>query len=93
LPATGLCVRFELDLGQGHYHDVVDADPVAACVKEIMATRSVWTGSATDLLRAGAGLTDDGVPRANAAWPINPRALVGRLRRAQGRGHRHCLQS
>jgi hypothetical protein len=37
--------------------DVVDADPVAACVQEIMATRSAWTGSGTDLLRAAAGLT------------------------------------
>jgi hypothetical protein len=63
--------------------DVVDADPVAACVREIMATRSAWTGSATELQRAGAGLTDDGVARANAGWPKNPRALAGRLRRAQ----------
>src|SRR5262245_17118093 len=63
--------------------DVVDADPVAACVQEIMATRSTWTGSATDLLRAGAGLTDNGVLRANAAWPKDSRTLAGRLRRAQ----------
>jgi hypothetical protein len=63
--------------------DVVDADPVAACVREIMATRSSWTGSATDLLRAGAGVTDDGMPRANAGWPKDPRTLAGRLRRAQ----------
>ena len=38
-------------------HNVVDADPVAACVQEIMATRSAWTGSGTDLLHAAAGLT------------------------------------
>jgi hypothetical protein len=63
--------------------DVIDADPVAACVQEIMATRSAWTGSATDLLRAGADLTDDGVTRRTAGWPRNPRALAGRLRRAQ----------
>jgi len=63
--------------------DVVDADPVAACVREIMAERSTWTGSATDLLRAGADLTDDGIWRGNAGWPKNPRALAGRLRRAQ----------
>ena len=35
--------------------DAVDADPVAACVREIMAERSTWTGSAADLLRAGVG--------------------------------------
>jgi hypothetical protein len=63
--------------------DVVDADPVAACVREIMATRSVWTGSATDLLRAGAGLTDDSVATGSAGWPKDPRTLAGRLRRAQ----------
>ena len=34
--------------------DALDADPVAACVREIMAERSSWTGSAADLLRAGA---------------------------------------
>jgi hypothetical protein len=30
---------------------MIDADPVAACVREIMAERSSWTGSAADLLR------------------------------------------
>ena len=63
--------------------DIVDVDPVAVCVQEIMATRSAWAGSATDLLRAGAGLTDAGAPRRNAGWPKNPRALAGRLRRVQ----------
>jgi hypothetical protein len=63
--------------------DVVDADPVAACVREIMAERSAWTGSATDLLRAGAGLLDEGSPRGNAGWPKRPRELAGRLRRVQ----------
>ena len=63
--------------------DVVDGDPVAACVQGIMATRSAWTGNATDLLRAGADLTDDGIWRRNAGWPKNPRALAGRLSRAQ----------
>src|SRR5262249_10867567 len=61
--------------------DAVDADPVAACVREIMAERSSWTGSAADLLREGADLAGDGVLITN--WPTNPRALAGRLRRAQ----------
>ncbi len=33
--------------------NIVDADPVAACVREIMADRAQWTGSASDLLQAG----------------------------------------
>jgi hypothetical protein len=60
--------------------DLIDADPVAAWVRQIMANRSTWTGSASDLLRAGAG---PGLPRGAAAWPKSPRELAGRLRRAQ----------
>ena len=63
--------------------DAIDADPVAACVREIMAERSSWTGSAADLLRAGADRSSDGISRAGTGWPKNPRALAGRLRRAQ----------
>jgi hypothetical protein len=60
---------------------MVDTDPVAACVREIMAEQSVWTGSAADLLRAQ--VAGDGVSRSSPGWPKNPRALAGRLRRAQ----------
>jgi hypothetical protein len=35
--------------------NIVDADPVAALVREIMSDRAQWTGSASDLLQAGAG--------------------------------------
>jgi hypothetical protein len=59
---------------------IVDGDPVAACVREIMAERNSWTGSATDLLQVG-GDHSDGV--FDTGWPRNPRALAGRLRRAQ----------
>jgi hypothetical protein len=62
---------------------MVDADPVAACVREIMAERSAWTGSAAGLLRAQADVAGDGVSRSSPGWPKNPRALAGRLRRAQ----------
>ena len=62
---------------------VIDADPVAACVREIMAERSSWMGSAADLLRAGADRSSDGISRYGIGWPKNPRALAGRLRRAQ----------
>jgi predicted metal-dependent phosphoesterase TrpH len=81
--STGTFARCYETNRRASIDDVVDADPVAACVQEIMATRSAWTGSATDLLRAGADLTDDGIWRGNAGWPQNPRALAGRLRRAQ----------
>jgi len=54
--------------------NIVDADPVPACVRELMADRAHWTGSASDLLRAGTNV---------AGWPKNPHALAGRLRRAQ----------
>jgi hypothetical protein len=54
--------------------NIVDADPVTALVREIMADRAQWTGSASDLLQVGAN---------RSGWPKSPRALAGRLRRAQ----------
>jgi hypothetical protein len=62
---------------------IIDADPLAACVREIMAERSSWAGSAADLLRAGADYGSDGTARKSTGWPKNPRALAGRLRRAE----------
>ena len=55
--------------------NIVDADPVAALVREIMADRAQWTGSASDLLLQ--------VGTNRSGWPKTPRALAGRLRRAQ----------
>src|SRR5262249_51652596 len=49
--------------------DLIDADPVAAWVRQIMANRNTWTGSASDLLRAGAALADPSLPSGTAAWP------------------------
>src|SRR6266508_148241 len=54
--------------------NIVDADPVAALVREIMADSAQWTGSASDLLQVGTN---------RSGWPKSPRALAGRLRRAQ----------
>src|SRR5262245_17523629 len=62
---------------------IIDADPVAACVREIVAEHSSWMGSAADLLRAGVDRSSDALSRGSAGWPKNPRALAGRLRRAQ----------
>jgi len=63
--------------------DVIDADPVAACVRHIMSETSEWTGSASDLLRAGFEVEKAAPYRGRADWPKTPRALAGRLRRAQ----------
>jgi hypothetical protein len=63
--------------------NIVDADPVAACVSEIMADRAQWTGTASDLLRARADVAGDAKDWNWPGWPKSPRALAGRLRRAQ----------
>ena len=76
--------------------DVIDADPVASCVREIMAERSSWTGTAVDLLRVGAGRSWDGTFECRTGWPKNP----ARARRPtapgadvpEGVGHRHRVQ-
>src|SRR6516225_1149488 len=49
---------------------IIDTDPVAALVREIMADRAEWRGSASDLLQIGAN---------RSGWPKSPRALAGRL--------------
>jgi hypothetical protein len=41
-----------------------------------VGARNSWTGSAADLLRAGAGRTIDGISRDGTGWPKNPRALA-----------------
>jgi hypothetical protein len=61
---------------------IIEADPVANCVRAIMVDRTIWTGSASDLLRLCAEGTRDDISR-GTAWAKNPRALAGRLRRAQ----------
>jgi hypothetical protein len=62
---------------------IVDADPVAARVREIMADRAQWTGTASDLLLAGTKVDGNPVGWNRSGWPKTPRALAGRLRRAQ----------
>src|SRR5262249_9276492 len=52
--------------------NIIDADPVGALVREIMADRALWTGSASDLLQVGTN---------QSGWPKNPRALAGLLHR------------
>jgi hypothetical protein len=58
---------------------IIEADPVALCVRALMAERNSWAGTASDLLLAATGLAG---PKASN-WPQNPAALAARLRRAQ----------
>ncbi len=60
---------------------VIDADPIATAVRAILATRTVWTGTASDLLGALAEVVGERVAKSKT-WPDGPRALAGRLRRA-----------
>jgi hypothetical protein len=58
---------------------VMDADPIAAAVRAVMARLREWTGTASDLLGALAEAAGERVARSKA-WPHRPRALAGRLR-------------
>jgi hypothetical protein len=60
---------------------IIDADPIATFVRELMSSGSSWTGSASDLLRVG--IEHTGHRSNRAAWLKNPRALAGHLRRSQ----------
>jgi hypothetical protein len=70
--------------------DVIDADPVAAAVRAIMATRTEWAGTASDLLGAlgeaagGGAAQEQGVAglAPDARGPAAPRGDLP----AQGRG-------
>jgi hypothetical protein len=60
---------------------IIDADPIAAFVRQFMSERHSWTGSAADLLRVGVERTRQASD--STSWPKNPRALAGHLRRAE----------
>src|SRR5437762_3463193 len=60
---------------------VIDADPIATAVRAMMATRTVWTGTASDLLGALAEVVGERIAKSRT-WPDGPRALANRLRRA-----------
>jgi hypothetical protein len=63
--------------------NLVDGDPVASRVRDIMARYKTWTGTAAELLRLGLEGTGNSNWGNATGWPKNPRALAGRLRRAQ----------
>jgi hypothetical protein len=60
---------------------VIEADPIAAAVRAMVATQTEWIGTASELLSALAGLAGERVAKAKT-WPDSPRSLGGRLRRA-----------
>jgi hypothetical protein len=60
---------------------VIEADPIADTGRAMMTTRTVWTGTASDLLGALSEVAGERVAKAKT-WPDSPRALSGRLRRA-----------
>jgi len=60
---------------------VIEADPIAAAVRALVAARTEWTGTASELLGALAEMAGERVAKAKA-WPDSARALAGRLRRA-----------
>lgn len=60
---------------------VIEADPIAAAVRALMAAQTEWTGTASKLLGALGEMAGERVAKAKT-WPDSPRALAGRLRRA-----------
>ena len=78
---TGTFTRAYAANREAAIESIIDADPIAAFVRELMSRRSLWTGSAADLLRVS--LEQTGQISNGAPWLKNPRVLAGHLRRAQ----------
>ena len=62
-------------------YSMIEADPVAYAIRALMDKRTVWTGTASDLLGALEEEVSEKMAKAKT-WPASPRALSGRLRRA-----------
>jgi hypothetical protein len=60
---------------------VIEASPVGDAVRHLMATRTRWEGTASELLRVLTALVPEVLAR-ERIWPKNARALSGKLRRA-----------
>jgi hypothetical protein len=61
--------------------NTIEGDPVAATVRTFMGTRTVWTGTASDLLGDLLPVAGERTAKSKG-WPDSPRSLAGRLRRA-----------
>jgi hypothetical protein len=79
-PAGTFCQAYATNLAAA-VEDVIDADLVAAAVRDLMTTTPAWTGTATDLLNILKVVAGEHYARSKLR-PDNPRALSGRLRRA-----------
>jgi hypothetical protein len=60
---------------------VIEADPIASGVRALIATRQIWSGTASDLLSTLGALAGERLAKSKS-WPNTPRGLAGRLRRA-----------
>jgi hypothetical protein len=69
-------------IGRGELFHTPTGAAFATCVRTIMGERTTWIGSASDLLRLCAESAREEASL-SAPWAKNPRALAGRLRRAQ----------
>jgi hypothetical protein len=75
---------------------IIDADPIAACVREFMSERHSWTGSAADLLRVSVERSSDRIPKDRIGWAKNPRPrrpLASRADISSSTRYRDCVQS
>jgi hypothetical protein len=71
-----------------HAYDVnrkaaFETNPVAVCIRRLIAKRTSRAGAASDLLRVATYLAGDDISKKGADWPKHPGALAGRLRRVQ----------
>ena len=80
---TGTVARAYRANRQAIVESVIEADPVATCARNIMENRDQWDGTASDFLRAADQLQRQACYIGRPDWPRSPRALAGRLRRAQ----------
>ena len=60
---------------------VIEADPIASAVRALMAARTEWGGTASELLGTLTERAGERVAKSKT-WPDSPRALGNRLRRA-----------
>jgi hypothetical protein len=80
---AGTAARAYAATRQAAIEGVIEVDPVAVCVRDMMARHRQWSGTASDFLRAADILQREEVSIRRPDWPRTPRALAGRLRRAQ----------
>ena len=72
---------------------VIEADPVADHVREMMAKMIRWTGSASDLYRIGADASRDKGTTGCVGWPKSPECLLAGCAGPKRRYGRSALRS